>query len=114
MGMDRRTLIKGLFGVAGVGALAVILPHQAAEAFTGIPPDELAPGSNALPDLEQLTEGPEDTDPVLDEGIELASHRRRRRRRRRRRWRRFCRREYWHGYYRRRCRRRPFWIWISI
>jgi hypothetical protein len=111
--LDRRLLIKGLLGVAGAGALAVIVPRQAA-ALTGFSPDELAPGSSDFPELEQLTEGPEDTDPVLDEGVELASHRRRRRRRRRRRWRRYCRREYWNGYYRRRCRRRPFWIWIWI
>jgi hypothetical protein len=111
--MDRRLLLKGLFGVAGAGALAVILPPQA-EALMGHP-DDLAAGSNVLPNLEELKEAPDDGEaPVLGEGVEPASHRRRRRRRRRWRWRRHCRRYWWHGYYRRRCRRRRvfFWIWI--
>lgn len=111
--LDRRLLVKGLLGIAGAGALAVIVPRQA-EALVGLPPDDLAPDSNAFPELEKFADAPgEDAAPLLDEGIELASHRRRRRRRRRRRhWRRYCRREWWNGYYRRRCRRRRVWIWF--
>jgi hypothetical protein len=112
--IDRRLLIKGLFGLAGAGALAVILPRQA-EALPGLPAEEIASGSSEFPELDKFAKTLEDGDEtVLDEGIELANHKRRRRRRRRRRWRRYCRREYWNGFYRRRCRRRPFWVWIWI
>jgi hypothetical protein len=118
--MDRRVLLAGLFGVAGTAALAVVLPPHA-EALAGVPTDDPAPGSNVLPNLEDLEADPDQVEKVApDEGEQLAWHygyphgRRRRRRRRRWRWRRYCRREWWHGYYRRRCRRRPFWVWIWI
>lgn len=112
--IDRRLLIKGLFGIAGAGALAVILPRQA-EALPGFLADNPATGASEFPELEKFSQTLEDGDEtVLDEGIELANHKRRRRRRRHRRWRRYCRREYWNGFYRRRCRRRPFWVWIWI
>src|SRR5688500_4124547 len=115
--MDRRVLLKGLFGVAGAGALAVVLPPQA-EVLAGIPSAN-PPRGSVLPDFEELTGSTEESDELetLEEGIEPASHRywrRRRRRRRRRRWRRYCRRYWWHGYWRRRCRRRGFWITIWI
>lgn len=111
--MDRRILLKGLFGVAGAGALAVVLPPEA-EALPGLPPAPGDPksGSNVLPNLEELQAGPEDGE-APEEGVQLAQYyyRRRRRRRRRWRWRNYCRR-WWNGYrYRRRCRRRRVWYW---
>src|SRR6476660_9664018 len=103
--MDRRVLVKSLIGVAGAGALAIVLPPQA-EALVGLPSSDPVPGSSVLPDLENLKEAPEGGE-ASEEGFQLAQYWRRRRRRRRRewRWRNYCRREYWHGYYRRRCRR---------
>jgi hypothetical protein len=117
--MDRRVLLAGLFGVAGTAALAAVLPLHS-EALAGVPSVDPTPGSSVLPNLEDLKAGPEDTGKTVPEdGEQLAwhygyPHGRRRRRRRYRRWRRICRREWWHGYYRRRCRRRPFWVWIWI
>jgi hypothetical protein len=115
--MDRRVLVKSLFGVAGAGALAMILPPQA-EALVGLTPETPAPESSVLPDLEKLNEAAEDSE-APEEGFQLAQYYRRRRRHNRRRhrrwhWRRYCRRSYWHGHYRRRCYRRriAFWIWI--
>jgi hypothetical protein len=114
--MDRRVLVKSLFGIAGAGALAVMLPPQA-EALVGLPPNDPAPDSNVLPDLEELNAGPEGGE-ASEEGVQLAQYYYRRRRRRRRyrryRWRNYCRR-YWNGWrYRSRCRRRRvgFWIWL--
>jgi hypothetical protein len=87
-------------------------------ALAATPPEPTAPQSDVLPKLDlpdlEFSEPVEDA----DENVELAyheghRHRRRRRRRRVRRWRRVCRR-YWDGWWRRRCRRRPFWIWIWI
>ena len=113
--MDRRVLVKSLFGVAGAGALALVLPREA-EALVGLPTKAPTPGSSVLPDLQNLDEATEEGDDSnLDENIELVSHYRRRRRRYRRwRWRNYCRREWWHHHWRRRCRRRRvgFWIWI--
>ncbi|MFZ5672548.1 MAG: protamine-2 (modular protein) [Pseudomonadota bacterium] len=115
--MDRRLLLKGVFGLAGAAAVAAVLPQT--EAHAGIPSLGQKPDSSVLPNLEELKANPE---AGLDEGVELASHRwdhyRRRRwrrhRYRRRRWRQVCR-SYWHrGRWRRRCRRRPVWIWIGI
>jgi hypothetical protein len=113
--MDRRVLVKSLVGVAGAGALALILPPQA-EALVGLTPKAPTPELSVLPDLEKLNEAVEEGDD-LDENVELASHmygHHRRRRHRRWRWRRYCRREWWHHHWRRRCRRRRigFWIWI--
>jgi hypothetical protein len=112
--IDRRLLIKGLLGIAGAGAIAMILPRQA-QALPGFPSDDLTSGASEFPELDKFTDAFDDGDaPVLGEGVELASHRHRRRRRRRRRWRRYCRREWWYGHYRRRCRRRRVWIWFWI
>lgn len=122
--MDRRVLVKGLFGIAGAGALALVLPPNA-EALVNLPPDAPAPGSSVLPNLEELKEGADDGD-APEEGFQLAAHHRRRYRRyyyrrhhdhhRRRgwRWRRYCRRSYWHHHYRRRCYRRRVMFWIGI
>jgi hypothetical protein len=113
LGMDRRVLVKGLFGIAGAGALAVIVPRQA-EALVGFPSEDFA-SDNAFPELEKFSATPEgDAAPVLGDGVELASHRHRRRRRRRWRWRNYCRREYWYGHYRRRCHRRRISVWFWI
>src|SRR5262245_7136066 len=114
LGMDRRVLVKSLFGVASASALAIVLPPQA-EALMGLSKDP-APDSGVLPDLEKLNEPVEDGE-APKEGVQLAQYyyrRHRRRRYRRWRWRNYCRRSYWHGYYRRRCYRRrvAFWIWI--
>jgi hypothetical protein len=113
--MDRRLLLKGIFGLAGAAAVAAVLPQS--EVHAGIPSLGQKPDSSVLPNLEELKANPETG---LDEGVELASHRwdhwrrRRRRRWRRRRWRRTCR-TYWrYGRWRRRCRRRPIWIWIGF
>ena len=116
--MHRRLFVRGMFGVAGAAALAVVLRPQA-EALAGILSDEPASGSNVLPKLENLKSAPDEVDTAApDESEQLAWHNGvphgRRRRRRVRRWRRICRREYWNGIYRRRCRRRPFWVWLSI
>jgi hypothetical protein len=115
--MDRRVLLAGLFGLAGTAALAAILPPQA-EALAGIPSAGPPPGSSVLPDLEDLKTDPDDSgDTVSDEGVQLAQYyyrRRRRRRRRHWRYRNVCRRYWRHGYWRRRCHRRRFSIWIWI
>jgi hypothetical protein len=108
--MDRRVLLAGLFGVAGTAALAAVLPPQA-EALAGMPVGGPPPGSSVLPNLEDLKTDPDDAEEAVS-GVQLANHRRRRHRRWR--WRRYCRREWWHGYWRHRCRRRRFAIWIWI
>ena len=99
--MDRRLLLTGLLGVVGTTGIAFVLPRQA-EALAAVPLGGSAPKPNSiLPELgEPLGE--------VDEDVELAHMRRHRR------WRRVCRR-YWHnGHWRRRCHRRPFWIWLWI
>jgi hypothetical protein len=116
--MDRRLFVTGFFGAAGAAALAVVMPPHA-ETLAGIPLDDPTSGSNVLPNLEDLKADPDEAgQPVPESGEQLAYHygvpHGRRRRRRVRRWRRICRREWWNGIYRRRCRRRPFWIWLSI
>ena len=118
-------LVKSLFGVAGAGALALILPPQA-EALVGLTPKVPAPDSSVLPNLEELKKGAEDGE-APEDGFQLAQYYYRRHHRydygyghhhhhryRRWRWRRYCRRSWWHGYYRHRCYRRRvmFWIWI--
>jgi hypothetical protein len=118
--MDRRVLVKSLFGVAGAGALALILPPHA-EALVGLPRKASAPDSGVLPNLEELKKGAEDGE-APEDGFQLAQyyyrhrhyHGHYRRHYRRWRWRRYCRRRWWHGYYRHRCYRRRvmFWIWI--
>lgn len=119
--MDRRVLVKSLFGIAGAGALALVLPPKA-EALMGLPPDNPTPDNSDLPNLDELKEGAEDGG-TAKEGFQLAQYRHPhhhhhhghyRRRYRRWRWRRYCRRSYWHGRYRHRCYRRrvAFWIWI--
>jgi hypothetical protein len=116
--IDRRLFVTGLFGVAGAGAVAALLPPSS-EAIAKILTDE-DPNSNILPNLDELQADPAGDTAAPEDGQQLAWHygiphgTRRRRRRRVRRWRRICRREWWSGAYRRRCRRRPFWIWISI
>jgi hypothetical protein len=112
--MHRRLFVTGLLGVAGTAAFAAFMPHEAEAAFD----EDLASDANILPTAENLQEELDDGNEV-EEGQQLAWHEgyphgRRRRRRRRRGWRRICRREWWNGVYRRRCRRRPHWIWITI
>ncbi|MGH6875475.1 MAG: protamine-2 (modular protein) [Aestuariivirgaceae bacterium] len=108
--MDRRLFVTGLVGVGATTAVALVLPRQA-QALVTVPPRDLPPLSDGLPDLT----APE-ADSIAPESdwkdyVELVYHRRRRRVRR---WRRRCRRHWWYGHWRRRCRRVPFWVWISI
>lgn len=118
--ISRRFVVTTLFGAAGAAAMVAMLPASS-EAIARVLMDD-EPKSNLLPHLEDPNlESADDapaTLPDTEEGEQLAWHNgyphRRRRRRRVRRWRRVCRREYWNGIYRRRCRRRPFWIWLSI
>src|SRR5687767_9273919 len=113
--MDRRLFLTGLLGVGTTAAIASVLPRQAA-ALPG-----LSSGAQVSEILPELDTGPHievpDGDP--DEGVQLAwhegkEHRRRRRRRRRqeRRYRRQCRRSWYNGSWRRRCRRVPYWAWV--
>ena len=114
--MDRRLFVTGLLGVVGTTGIASVLPGRA-EALAAVPLGGPAPQSDdllpKLPEsvgpLGELDEGEE-----LDEGFELAYHRLGHRRRRMRRWRRVCRRSWFNGHWRRRCHRRPFWIWFWI
>jgi hypothetical protein len=106
--IDRRFFVTTLFGAAGVAAVAAVLPPSSKAMAKVLLKDE--PDSDGLPKLDELQ--------ADDEVEQVAYHyghpHMRRRRRRVRRWRRICRREWWNGIYRRRCRRRPFWIWLSI
>ena len=118
--MERRLFLTGLLGVVGIAGIATVLPRQA-QALAAVPLGGPAPQSDALlpklPEsvgpLGELDEGWElDEGEELDEGFELVHSGRRRRRMRR--WRRICRRDWYRGYWRRRCHRRPFWIWFWI
>ena len=120
--MDRRLFVTGLLGAIGTAGIATVLTRQA-EALAAVPSGALAPQSDTLPELPKLPEsnGPLaeldeewewDDGEELDEGFQPANHRRRHRRRRVRRWRRVCRRWWHNGHWRRRCRRRPHWIYI--
>jgi hypothetical protein len=119
--MDRRLFVTTLFGAVGAAAFAAALPSSSQAVAKALLDDQAEP--SVLPNLEDLQASPDAAvaEEVVDDRQQLAWHygyahsgRRRRRRRRVRRWRRICRREWWSGAYRRRCRRRPFWIWISI
>ena len=116
--MERRLFLTGLLGVVGTAGIAAMLPRQALAAVPmGPSPDT----NSVLPNLSAPSDEalePEELDELgeLDEGVQLANHRRRHRRRRVRRWRRRCR-TYWHnGFWRRRCRREPYWhfVWFWI
>ena len=112
--MERRLFLTGLLGVVGIAGIATVLPRQA-QALAAVPLGGPAPKSDSiLPKLPELGEPPGDVDEgeELDEGFELVHSGRRRRRMRR--WRRICRRDWYRGYWRRRCHRRPFWIWFWI
>jgi hypothetical protein len=109
--MDRRSFLTGLLGVGAAGALVSVLPRTA-EALVAIPPEDPAALASGLPKLENPgLEWDDDIDLAYHEGY---PHRRRRRRRRRRvrRYRRECRRRWINGYWRRSCRRVPFWAWV--
>jgi hypothetical protein len=112
--MERRLFLTGLLGVAGTAGIAAMLPRQALATVPMAPsPDtnSVLPNLNA-PSDEALE--PEELDELgeLDEGVQLANHRRRHRRRRVRRWRRRCRYFWRNGIRRRRCRREPHWIYL--
>ena len=116
--MDRRLFLSGLVGAVGTTAIAAAMPRQAkALATLASPADSTTSDLDILPKLDAPHMGLEESGEDLNDNIQLAWHegrRHRRRRRRVRRWRRVCRR-YWHdGWWRRRCRRRPFWIWIWV
>ena len=118
--MDRRLFLSGLVGAVGTTVIAGAIPRQAkALATLASPAESAASDPDILPKLDSPDWGLESGEESNDD-IELAwheghSHRRRRRRRRRvRRWRRVCRRYWYNGGWRRRCRRRPFWIWILL
>jgi hypothetical protein len=110
--MDRRIFLTGLMGVGAATAVASVLPRPA-QALIGAAPGTVAPMTDGLPDF---------SDPELDsandadswrDNIELVDYKHRHRRRRRvRRWRNECRRHWYHGYWRRRCHRVPYWAWI--
>jgi hypothetical protein len=113
--MERRLFLTGLLGVAGTAGIAAMLPRPAIAAVPMAP----APQTNSvLPDLSTPADEafePEELDDELgelDEGVQLAYHRRRHRRRRVRRWRRRCRTFWRNGIRRRRCRRYPHWVYI--
>ncbi len=110
--MDRRLFVTGLLGVVGTTGIALVLPRQA-QALTAVPLGGPAPQSDSI-----LPKLPESDGPLgeLDEGFELAHYTGRRHRHRIRRWRRVCRRWWHNGHWRRRCRRRPhfIWLWFSI
>lgn len=112
--MDRRLFVTTLLGAAGVAALTVVL-SPSSEAVAKVLLDD-SPKPNILPDLEDLQAEPDEPGGGLAEDEEqLAYHMGHKHRRRRvRRWRRVCRREWWQGHYRRRCRKHPFWVWLSI
>ena len=111
--MERRLFLTGLLGVAGTAGIATMLPRQALAAVPMAP----APQTNSvLPNLDAPYDEalePEELDELgeLDEGVQLANHRRRRRRRVRR-WRNRCRWRWINGHRRRRCRREPHWIYL--
>jgi hypothetical protein len=112
--MERRLFLTGLIGVAGTAGIAAILPHQA---LAAVPMGPAPQAKSVLPDLSapaDETFEPEEPDELgeLDEGVQLAYHRRGHRRRRMRRWRRRCRTRWINGYRRRRCRREPYWVWF--
>ena len=115
--MDRRLFVTGLLGVVGTAGIATVLPGRA-EALAAVPLGGAAPQSDTvLPEFPKLPEfdgplGEVDEGEELDEGFQLAYHMGGHRRRRR--WRRVCRRYWHHGHWRRRCHRRPFWIWFWI
>ena len=111
--MDRRLFVTTLLGAAGVAALTVVL-SPSSEAVAKVLLDD-SPQPNILPDLEDLQAEPDEPGGGLADEEQLAYHMGHKHRRRRvRRWRRVCRREWWQGHYRRRCRKHPFWVWLSI
>ncbi|AZO41007.1 MULTISPECIES: protamine-2 (modular protein) [Mesorhizobium] len=100
--MDRRLLLTGMLGLAG--AATVIAIARPAIALAGIPNK----GPGILDELDKPSDAILDQDgPDVQDGIEPVRWYRRRRRRG---WRRVCRRYWRHGYWRRRCFRRSFWI----
>lgn len=119
--MERRLFLTGLLGVAGAAGVAAVLPRQA---LAAVPMGPLAEPKSVLPDLSAPADeayepdelGGQDELGELDEGVQLANHRRNHRRRRVRRWRRRCRTRWIHGRRRRRCRREPYWhfIWFWL
>jgi len=120
--MERRLFLTGLLGVAGAAGVAAVLPR---EVLAAVPMGSTLQPKSVLPDLSAPADEPLEPDELgdqdelgeLDEGVQLAHytgypHNHRRRRRRVRRFRRRCR-SYWHnGFWRRRCRREPYWIWL--
>jgi hypothetical protein len=119
--VDRRFFVTTLFGAAGAAAFATMMPLSS-EAIAKVLLED-TPKPNTLPRLDDpeadSLDDAMDTN-AAEPGEQLAWHdgyphgTRRRRRRRVQRWRRICSRDYWNGVYRRRCRRRPVWIWLSI
>ena len=119
--MDRRLFLSGLTGAVGTAAIAAAMPRQAkALATLASPVESAASDLDILPKLNAPDLGLDESGDDLNDNIELAWHegrrhrRHRRRRRRVRRWRRVCRRYWYDGWWRRRCRRRPIWIWIWL
>ncbi len=116
--MERRLFLTGLIGVAGTAGIAAMLPRQA---LAAVPMGPAPQANSVLPDLSAPSDEaiePEGLDELgdLDEGVQLANHRRNHRRRRVRRWRRRCRSRWHNGHWRRRCRREPYWhfVWFWI
>lgn len=118
--MERRLFLTGLLGVAGAAGAAAVLPRQALATVpmgprpqpNSVLPDLSAPGDEPF-EPEGLDElGEQDGPGELEEGFQLANHRRRHRRRRVRRWRNRCRWRRVNGHLRRRCRREPYFLWL--
>jgi hypothetical protein len=102
--MDRRLFLTGMLGLAGATALSSVVMTDSAQA--GIPT-----GKGILDELDAPAEEFEEGNLEAEPMNHRRGHHRRRRRRRRRVWRRYCRREWYHGRWRRRCRRRRVWVW---
>jgi len=113
--MERRLFLTGMLGVAGTAGIAAMLPRQA---LAAVPMGPTPQTTSVLPNLSAPTDEALEPDELdgqdelgeLEEGVQLANHRRRHRRVRR--WRRRCRGYWHHGFWRRRCRREPYWIWL--
>ncbi|WP_315920146.1 protamine-2 (modular protein) [Mesorhizobium sp. SP-1A] len=105
--MDRRLFLSGMLGLAGSAALLSLA--KPGQALAGVHPGGI---------LDELDDRPlaDGSDSATVEEAQYDPYYRRRRppprrRRRRRVWRTVCRRYWRHGRWRRRCYRRPVWVW---
>jgi hypothetical protein len=114
--MHRRLFVTGLLGVAGTAGIAALLPRQALAAVPMGPTPYRPQPNSVLPDLSAPADGPYEPDELdelgeqdeLEEGVQLANHRRHRVRR----WRNRCRWRWINGHRRWRCRRESLFLWL--